>query len=203
MSEPPQEFYSEERWNNWVDRIKDEDIDPEDEDSARLLLNLQDDAAIAVAKVVSAYDDGTLDQETALEEIADIRDIVLSEVDFEDEEKLMLIDGVQTSLVCVFYAAEEFIANGPAEGASADDPEEEVSVEEYIRAAADAEAEEDLDAALGYVAQAGTLIIDGEELDISIAEEVDYGLVTEWVNGLDSLQSAMSDPEVVEEDEDK
>ncbi|WP_135534655.1 MULTISPECIES: DUF2150 family protein [Halostella] len=192
MSEPPQEFYSEERWQNWVDRIKDEEIDPEDEDSARLLLNLQDDAAIAVAKIVSAYDDETLDQETALEEIADIREIVLSEVDFEDEEKLMLIDGVQTSLVCVFYAAEEFIANGPAE---------EASVEEYIRAAADAEAEEDLDAALGYVAQAGTRIIDGDELDISIAEEVEYGLVTEWVNGLDSLQSAMSDPEVVEEDE--
>ena len=192
MSEPPQEFYSEDRWQNWVDRIKDEEIDPEDEDSARLLLNLQDDAAIAVAKVVAAYDDGVLDEEEALEEIADIRDIVLSEVEFEDEEKLMLIDGVQTSLVCVFYAAEEFIADGPAEGAT---------VEEYVRAAADAEAEEDLDAALGYVAQAGTLIIDGNELDISIAEEVDYGLVTEWVNGLDSLQSAMSDPEVVEEED--
>jgi hypothetical protein len=194
MSEPPQEFYSEDRWQNWVDRIKDEEIDPEDEDSARLLLNLQDDAAIAVAKVVAAYDDGVLDEEEALEEVADIRDIVLSEVDFEDEEKLMLIDGVQTSLVCVFYAAEEFVADGPAEGAS---------VEEYVRAAADAEAEEDLDAALGYVAQAGTLIIDGQELDISIAEEVDYGLVTEWVNGLDSLQSAMSDPEVVEEEDDE
>ena len=192
MSEPPQEFYSEDRWQNWVDRIKDEEIDPEDEDSARLLLNLQDDAAIAVAKVVAAYDDGVLDEEEALEEVTDIRDIVLSEVDFEDEEKLMLIDGVQTSLVCVFYAAEEFVADGPAEGAS---------VEEYVRAAADAEAEEDLDAALGYVAQAGTLIIDGQELDISIAEEVDYGLVTEWVNGLDSLQSAMSDPEVVEEED--
>ena len=194
MSEPPQEFYSEDRWQNWVDRIKDEEIDPEDEDSARLLLNLQDDAAIAVAKVVAAYDDGVLDEAEALEEIDDIRDIVLSEVEFEDEEKLMLIDGVQTSLVCVFYAAEEFVADGPAEGAS---------VEEYVRAAADAEAEEDLDAALGYVAQAGTLIIDGEELDISIAEEVDYGLVTEWVNGLDSLQSAMSDPEVVEEEDEE
>ncbi|WP_135820954.1 DUF2150 family protein [Halostella litorea] len=193
MSEPPQEFYSEDRWNNWVDRIRDEEIDPEDEDSARLLLNLQDDAAIAVAKVVSAYDEGQLEQEEALEEIADIRDIVLSEVEFEDEEKLMLIDGVQTSLVCVFYAAEEFIADGPAD---------EASVEEYVRAAADAEAEENVDAALGYVAQAGTLIIDGQELDISLAEEVDYGLVTEWVNGLDSLQSAMSDPEVVEEDDD-
>ncbi|MGA9401243.1 DUF2150 family protein, partial [Haladaptatus sp.] len=45
MSAPPEEFYSEERWQNWLDRIKDEEIDPEDEDSARLLLNLQDDVA--------------------------------------------------------------------------------------------------------------------------------------------------------------
>jgi hypothetical protein len=191
MSEAPTEFYSEDRWQNWLERIRDEEIDPEDEDSARLLLNLQDDAAIAVAKIVSAYDEDRLDEEEALEEIADIRDIVLSEVDFENEEKAMLVDGVQTSLMCVFYAAEEYIAGGPADDAT---------IDEYVEAAADAEAEEDLDAALGYAAQAGTLIIDGEELDMGLAENLEYGLVTEWVNGLDSLQSAMSDPEVVEED---
>ena len=192
MSEAPNEFYSEDRWQNWIDRIRDEEIDPEDEDSARLLLNLQDDAAIAIAKIVRAYEDDRLDEEAALDEIADIREIVLSEVEFADDEKVMLIDGVQTSLMCVFYAAEEYLVGGPAE---------EASVEEFVRAAADAEAEEDFDAALGYVAQAGTLIIDGEELDMSIAEELEYGLVTEWTNGLDSLQSAMSDPEVVEEEE--
>jgi hypothetical protein len=194
MSDAPNEFYSEERWQNWIDRIKDEEIDPEDEDSARLLLNLQDDAAIAVAKIVSAHEDGELDEDAALDEIGDIRDIVLSEVEFADEEKVMLIDGVQTSLMCVFFAAEEYIVGGPADDAD---------VEEYIRAAADAEAEEDFDAALGYVAQAGTLIIDGKELDMEVAEELEYGLVTEWVNGLDSLQSAMSDPEVVEEEDDE
>ncbi len=192
MSNPPTEFYSEERWQNWIDRIKDEELDPEDEDSARLLLNLQDDTAIAIAKIVAAYDDGNLEQEEALAEIGDVREIVLDEVDIEDEEKLILVDGVQTSLVCVFFAAEEFIAGGPAA---------EGSVGDYLGAAADAEAEEDLDAALGYAAQAGTLVIDGEELDMSMAEDLEYGLVTEWINGLDSLQSAMSDPEVVEEDE--
>ncbi|MFP8956707.1 DUF2150 family protein [Natrialbaceae archaeon A-CW3] len=192
MSNPPAEFYSAERWQNWIDRLDDEDIDPEDESSARLLLNLQDDTAIAVAKIVASYDDGDLEQEQALEEIADVREIVLSEVDIDDEETRMLVDGVQTSLVCVFIAAEEYVASGPAE---------EASVMDYIGAAADAEAEEDLDAALGYAAQAGTLIIDGEQLDMTIAEELEYGLVTEWINGLDSLQSAMSDPEVVEEDE--
>jgi hypothetical protein len=192
MSNPPQEFYTEERWQNWLDRIDDEDLDPEDEDSARLLLNLQDDAAIAIAKIVSAFDDGELDEEAALAEIEDIREIVLDEPAIDDEEKLMLIDGVQTSLVCVFYAAEEYVVGGPADDAS---------VEEYVHAAADAEADEEMDAALGYLAQAGTLVIDGETLDINVAEELEYGLVTEWVNGLDSLQSAMSDPEVVEEEE--
>jgi len=192
MSAPPEEFYSEERWQNWLDRIKDEDVDPENEDSARLLLNLQDDVAIAVAKIVTAYDDEDIDEETALSELTDIRETVLGEVDFEDEEKAMLIDGVQTSLLCVFYASEEYVAHGPAD---------EAPVEEYIREAEKAESAEDLDSALGLVAAGGTRIFDGDELDISVMEEMEYGLVTEWANGLDSLQSAMSDPELVEEDD--
>ena len=192
MSEPEETFYTEERWQNWLSRVEEEELDPENEDSARLLLNLQDDAAIAVAKILSAYDEDRLSEEEAVDELTDVREIVLTEVEFDDEEKLMLIDGVQTSLVCVFYAAEEYIAAGPAE---------EASVDEYVQAAADAEAGEDLDAALGYLVQAGTRIIDGEELDMALVEDIEYGLVSEWVNGLDSLQSALSDPEVVEEDD--
>ncbi|MFC6976213.1 DUF2150 family protein [Halomicroarcula sp. GCM10025709] len=194
MSTPPGEYYTDERWQNWIDRIDDEDVDPENEDSARLLLNLQDDAAIAVVKILSDYDDDTLDEETALDELRGVREIVLEEVTLDDEETVMLIDGVQTSLVCVFYAAEEYVAEGVAD---------EGTVADYVAAAADAEAEEDLDAALGYCVQAGTRIIDGEELAMEIAEDLDYGLVSEWVNGLDSLQTAMEDPEVVEEEDDE
>jgi len=194
MSTPPGEYYTEERWQNWIDRIDEEEVDPEDEDSARLLLNLQDDAAIAIAKIITDHEDELLDEETALEEVGQIRDIVLAEVDIDDEEKVMLIDGVQTSLVCVFYAAEEYIVEGPAA---------EGGIGDYIEAAAEAEAEEDLDAALGYCVQAGTLIIDGTELDVEAAADLEYGLVSEWINGLDSLQTAMSDPEVVEEEDDE
>ena len=69
MSTPPGEYYTEERWNNWLDRLREEDIDPDEEDSARLLLNLQDDTAIAVAKIVTEYDDDELGEEAALEEL--------------------------------------------------------------------------------------------------------------------------------------
>ena len=191
MSPSPGEFYTEERWQNWIERVRDEDIDPENEDSARLLLNLQDDAAIAITRVVGAYDEGDLEEQEAREELASIQEIVLADADIEDEEKAMLIDGVQTSLICVFYAADEYVAEGPADDAS---------VEEYVRAARDAEAEEDVEAALGYCAQAGTLLLDGRQIDMSVAEDIEYGLVAEWINGLDSLQSATRDPEVIEED---
>jgi hypothetical protein len=192
MSPAPGEFYTEERWQNWIERVQDEDLDPEDEDSARLLLNLQDDAAIAIVRVVSAHEDGELGEQEAREELGSIQEIVLGDAAVEDEEKAMLLDGVQTSLVCVFYAADEYVAEGPAEGAS---------VEEYVIAARDAEAEEDVEAALGYCAQAGTLLLDGEEMDMSVAADLEYGLVAEWVNGLDSLQSATRDPEVIEEED--
>ncbi|WP_135661529.1 DUF2150 family protein [Halorhabdus rudnickae] len=193
MSAPPGEYYTDERWQNWIERIDEEDIDPEDEDSARLLLNLQDDAAIAVAKIVTDYQDGELEEEETLEELAKVREIVLAEVEMDDEEKLMVVDGVQTSLVCVFYAAEEYVAGEVAEAPIAD----------LIGAASDAEEGDDVDAALGYCAQAGTRIFaDEEELSMDVVDDLEFGLVAEWVNGLDSLQTALSDPEVVEEDDD-
>ncbi|WP_435160785.1 DUF2150 family protein [Halorubrum sp. SY-15] len=183
-------FYSEERWQNWLDRVADEELDPENESSARLLLNLQDDAAIAVAKILAAFEEERIDEERAVDELQTVSDIVLAETPFDDEETAMLIDGVQTSLVPVFYAAEEYVVGGAAEG----------DVTDFVHAAAEAETDEDFDAALGYVVQAGTRILDGGTLDIGVVEELEYGLVSEWVNGLDSLQSAIEDPEVVEED---
>jgi len=192
MSNEPGEYYTEERWQNWIDRLHDEEIDPEQEESARLLLNLQDDTAIAVAKIITDFQDDELGAEETLETLGEIQEIVLSEEEFDDEEKAMLVDGVQTSLMCVFYTAEEFVVSGPAEDGT---------IEEYITAASDAEAEDEMETALGYCVQAGTQIIDGQEMDIGLTEELEFGLVAEWVNGLDSLQTAMKDPEVVEEED--
>lgn len=190
MSTPEEEYYSEERWQNWLERLREEDVDPEDEESARLLLNLQDDVAIAVAKILRAFEDD-LSGEEAAKELESIREIVLAETTIEDEDAALLIDGVQTSLVSVFYAAEQYLNDGVAD---------EASTGEYVLAASESEAEEDIERALGLVACAGTRVIDGSSLEIEVMEEIEYGLVSEWVNGLDSLQNALSDPEVIEEE---
>ncbi len=112
MTDAEETYYTKDRWQNWLTRVEEEELDPENEDSARLLLNLQDDAAIAVAKILTDYEDGPLDEEATLDELTGVREIVLDDIDIDDEETVMLIDGVQTSLLCVFYAAEEFVAEG-------------------------------------------------------------------------------------------
>lgn len=183
-------FYSEERWGNWLQRLREADLG-EEEELARLLFNLQNDVAIAIAKIISASDEGELDEAGARGELTAIRDLVLADPDLDNEEAAMLIDGIQTSLVCVLLAAEQYLAAG------ADD---DAGVEELLSAAAEAEAEGEFDRALELSARAGTRVIDGEDLDAAALGELDY-FVTEWVTGLDSLQGALSDPEVVEEGE--
>ncbi|AFK20107.1 DUF2150 family protein [Haloferax mediterranei ATCC 33500] len=195
MTEAEERYYSPERWQNWLTRVEEEDLDLESEETGRLLMNVQNDAAIAIAKILTAYDDDTLDEEEALDELATVHDIVMAEAEFEseNEEAEILIGSVQTSLSCAFFAAEEYLVAGPAEL--------EDDMEAYVLAAADAEEADDLDSALGYIVQVGTRVIDGDELDIEVLDELEFGLVTEWVNGLDSLQSGLSEPEVVEEED--
>jgi hypothetical protein len=192
MSTPPDEYYTAERWQNWVGRLREEDVTPEEEDSARFLWNLRDDTAIAVAKIVTDAEDGELAEESAVEKLGEMRDIVFAEVEFDDEDKTMLIQSVQASLEPVISAAEEYVANAPADEASA---------AEYVDAAIDAGNENELDAAFAYCAQAGTRIFAGDEIDTSVVEAIENALVLDWVNGLDSLQSALADPEVVEEED--
>ena len=192
--EPEETFYSEDRWQNWLTRVEDEELDPESEDFARLYFNLQNDTTIAIAKVISAFKEERVDEETTLEKLGFINEVVMAEPAFDDgsEEALLLIDSVQTSLVPVFYAAEEFVIGGPVD---------EYSIAECVDAAiAAARDEEDVDAALAYLVQAGTQILAGGEFDGSEVDEIESWIVSEWLNGLDSLQDAFADPEVIDEE---
>ncbi|MDY6774810.1 MAG: DUF2150 family protein [Halobacteria archaeon] len=186
-------FYTRERWNNWVERIREEEFDPESEDSARLFFNLQDDVTIACAKLVKEHDEGDVGSEEALEELTEIREVVLDQVEIEDEDKHMMLDGVQTSLMGVMASCEEYLANGA-------DPEGDV--EDYIYEAKNAEDNGEMERSLGLISKAGAKILDGEEFDIEeIYDDLEYGFVSEWVNGLDSLHDAVKGPETIEEDD--
>lgn len=187
-------FYSRERWNNWMERIREEDFDPDsdDGDGARLFFNLQEDVTIACTKAVEAYEDGELTEDEFIEEVNEMREIVMAEEDLE-ENKSMVLEGVQTSLIGVMASCETYVANNGAA--------QEADLSEYVREAARAEQEDDMDRALALTAEAGALVLDGEDFNTESFEDLEYGFVSEWVNGLDSLAQAVSEPETIEEEE--
>lgn len=193
MSTPPGEYYTAERWENWLERLREEDIDLAEEDAARLLFNMRDDTSIAVAKVLTDFDDGALEADTAAGKLEEIAEIVLTEVEVADEDKQFILLNAQESLRAVLYAAQEYVAGGAATDAP---------IGEHVRAAVDAEAEEDMETALTHCVQAGTRVIAGDEMaEVDLPEDAEYGYVGDWVDGLDSLAMALSDPMVVEDEE--
>lgn len=189
MDDETVEFYSQQRWDNWLDRLSEADL-TDDEEATRLFLNLQSDTAIAVAKVLGALEDGRIDANRAGNELARIQSIVYDEPPEMDETGRELIDAVQTSLAGVFGAADRHVAgDGPPS----------TSIESLVEQAADAEDEEAFDRALERVTDVGLHVINGRDLDIELTDGLEFGLVTEWLGGIDSLQAALAGPQVVED----
>lgn len=189
MDDETVEFYSQQRWDNWLDRIDEANLDDDDE-ATRLFLNLQTDTAIAVAKVLETLEEGTIDADRAGEELATIQSIVYEEPDLEASAALELVDAVQTSLVGVFTAADRHIAGEPTPSPP---------ITELIDTAAEAERAEAYEEALEHVSAIGLRVINGESIPVEETQHLEFGLVTEWLGGIDSLGEALAGPQVVED----
>jgi len=184
-------FYSEERWENWMERVREEEFDPEDEDSADIFFRLQNDITIACANAVEAYDESHVDEDEFMQELGRMQEIVMREERL-GEQKDMMLEGVQTSLMAVIESCGKYVMNGaPDDG----------TVDEYIQEAISAEREDEMDRALMFVSEAGARVLDDHDFDAEEYEDLEYGFVSEWVNGLTLLAEAIREPEKIEEEE--
>lgn len=187
MNQVPYEFYTQKRWENWLGRAKESGFqikEPEEEagKESAIFVNMVDDVILACLKVTARFDKGMLSREKALQITGEIRDIVLSEVEPISEDVDLMIDSIQTSLRGVFIAFECYIMGDYDEGAN---------IEELIKVAVEAEASDDLELALDYTAQCGAIVLKGKSLPEEIMAELPYGIVAEWLDGIDSIAAAM------------
>ena len=187
INQVPYEFYTQKRWENWLGRAKESgfQIKEPEEDAGKesvIFVNMVDDVILACLKVTARFDKGMLSREKALQITGEIRDIVLSEIEPISEDIDLMIDSIQTSLMGVFIAFECYIMGDYDEGAN---------IEELIKVAVEAEASDDLELALDYTAQCGAIVLKGKSLPEEIMAELPYGIVAEWLDGIDSIAAAM------------
>ncbi len=198
---PPYEFYTQKRWENWLGRARESgfQIKESEEEAGKesaIFVNMVDDVILACLKVIARFDKGMLSREKALEILAEIRDIVLSEVEPISEDINLMIDSVQTSLMGALIAFECYIMGDYDEGAN---------IAELVKSAIEAESSDNLELALDYTAQCGALVLKGKSLPEEVMVDLPYGIVAEWLDGIDSISAAMlgsdSYKEFDEEDE--
>lgn len=198
---PPYEFYTQKRWENWLGRARESgfQIKESEEEAGKesaIFVNMVDDVILACLKVIARFDKSILSREKALEILAEIRDIVLSEVEPISEDINLMIDSVQTSLMGALIAFECYVMGDYDEGAD---------IAELVKSAIEAESSDNLELALDYTAQCGALVLKGKSLPEEVMADLPYGIVAEWLDGIDSISAAMvgsdSYKEFDEEDE--
>ncbi|HET8686984.1 MAG TPA: DUF2150 family protein, partial [Methanosarcina sp.] len=85
------------------------------------------------------------------------------------------------------------------------DYDEGADIAELAKSAIEAEASDNLELALDYTALCGALVLKGKTLPEEVMADLPYGIVAEWLDGIDSISAAMvgsdSYKEFDEEDE--
>lgn len=191
------DFYTMERWNNWINQVKEsgfefkESDEPQDKDSA-VFINMEDDIILACLKVVAKFDKKLISEESAFHLIAQIKDIALAEIEPISDDIDMMIASMQTSLIGTFAAFECYIKQ---------DYNKKARIPTLLKQALEAEAADSIEISLDKIAEIGALIINGRKLPDEVMEDIPYGLVAEWMDGIDSIAAAMMGSDSYKNDE--
>lgn len=187
LAQFPYEFYTQTRWENWLAQAKasgfeiKESEDQSGKESA-IFVNMVDDVILACLKVIARFEKGVLSEEGALKILDELREIVLAEVEPISEDIDLMIFSVQNSLMGALAAFESYVLGEYEEGEKLDD---------LIKAALEAESEDDLQMALEFIGRCGAAVIKGDALPEDTMAELPFGIVTEWLDGVDSIAAAM------------
>ena len=177
------QYYTKERWDNWIQRVKESNfqINGEYGSNTEIFVNMMDDVILPCLKVVSEYDEKKIVSDDALRAISGISEIVLSDVAAINEDIDMMIQSLQYSLLCALVSCESYIRGGY---------DTKTPILNLIRNAIDIE-EKNPEQALEYISTVGARILSGESMP-DILFDVPDGLVAEWLDGIDSIVAALT-----------
>ncbi len=183
------EFYTEKRWENWLNRIKEANfsLENESENDVLIFVNMTDDVILACLKVIARFDKEALSAEEADEQIEMIQDIVMAEVPSISEDADMMIYSVQDSLGCALFAFRLYI-----EG----EYNVDANIEELIEEAFEAAEEDDIDKSFDIIAYIGSSVIAGaffdDETMANISDERLELPTVNWLDGIETISAAMA-----------
>jgi len=175
-------FYTQERWQNWINQVKESGFKIDDQEKGAVFVYMEDDVVLACLKIIAKFDKNTISKDDALGHISGIKGIVLSKIEPINEDVDIMLESTQLSLMGVFASCECYIEKAF---------EKTGSFGKLIKAALKAEKEDNMGAAMGNIAEIGANLLSGKKLKEKDLEDLPEGLVAEWLDGIDSISAAM------------
>jgi len=174
------EYYSENRYNNWINRIREANVDLNDPDSIAVFDQMVEDFVVACINILRAVKEREITKKQAFEELEDMRNLISESIDFGDTFKTDLFDFAREGLKVAVESTKMKL-----EGKKTTK-----SFESLLKEALKKEREGDFDGAFQTVAKMGIKILAGEKLpeDLELPED---GFVLNWLDGLDAINTAM------------
>ncbi|AEA46826.1 DUF2150 family protein [Archaeoglobus veneficus] len=173
-------YYSETRFNNWVNKIREANIDLDNAESLAVFDQMMEDLVVACLNVIRAVKERELTKKEAIQELNAMEQILMSDVSFDDTLKSDFFDFVREGLRVVVNAAKYCV-------------EGKISKKNFntlIKEAVEKEKKGDFEGAFDTIARMGAKVFKGEKLpeDIDVPEE---GMVLNWIDGVDAINTVM------------
>ena len=171
------EFYTEERFKNWIDKIAKSEIKEDDPRTFEVFDQFVEDFAIACLNLIRSVREREITKKDAIREIENINRLFLISVDFGDDVKNEFFEFIRESIRIIAYSTKLFL-EGKGSKKSFDD---------LLKDAIRKEKKGDYRGAFETMAKMGVKVLRGEELPELQAN----GFIANWLDGIEVIDMIM------------
>ncbi len=178
------EFYTETRFKNWIEKIKETDIKEDDANSLAVFDQMLEDFVIACLSIVRSVKEREIKKEEAIKEIDKIGSIVNKKEKFGSELKNEIFEFTVESIRAVLQSFRYFL-----EGKTS-----KKDFQALLNDAVKKQEKGEYEKALDLIARMGAKVIKGERLpDLELPEE---GIILSWLDGVDAINAVLELSEI-------
>jgi hypothetical protein len=173
-------YYGEERFNNWINQIKEANIDLNDADSLAVFDQMMEDFVVACMNIIRAVRNREITKKEALHELEGMEKLLMTNVDFKDPVKNDFFDFAREGLKIAVQSTKMQLQGKKTKK----------SFDTLLREAVTKEKEGDFDGAFMTIARMGVKVLQGERLpeDLELPED---GYVLNWLDGVDAINTVL------------
>jgi hypothetical protein len=175
-------FYSQERWDNWINSLREADFEGGDDDDMpegyQLLNGFNQDICIEVLKIIKLYQNNRFSKEESMNKLIEVEEIIMEQEVGED--MIELIAPMHFQLLVLFASAKKYLEGGYDE-----------DIKALVKKGRSID-EENTEELLAIAAEIGANVINGKSCcGRYIKDSEDMGVFDEWLIQIETMNEAM------------